>query len=445
MLGENRVVWTEGMFLRVHHFQQADRWTERVVRSAMRELQPYPWGFAECGIDREALGIGRFALSYARGIFADGTSFEAPGDTDLPSPLELVEGARDVLVHLALPSRQPGLAEMGTARPEDVGTRYRRSEYAAADANADSFLDTDVEVGRLRLNFAPSTGPLAGLEKLPVARIIEVRSDLSVVLDEKFIAPSLNCGAQAPLSALVSELEGLASHRAEAIAARIADPTVRGTAEIADFLLLQSLNRYDPLLRHLSSQTARIHPESFYQLCLAMAGELATFTASSKRASRFPAYRHDDLKATFAAVYADLRASLSAVLEQTAIVIELQERRHGVRVGTIADRSLLLQAGFVLAVRANMPVEQLRRQLPHQIKVGPVEQIAQLVNVALPGVPVRPLSVAPRQLPYRNGTVYFELDTTVPLWRELEGSGAVALHVAGSFPEIELELWAIRG
>ena len=387
MLEENRVAWTEGMFLRVHHFQQADRWTERVVRATTRELQPYPWGFAECAVDRESLAVGRFALSYARGLFADGTSFEAPGDADLPPPLELVEGARDVLVHLALPSRQPGVAEMGDGRPADTGTRYRRSDYAAADANADSFLDSDIAVGRLRLSFAPSTGPLAGLEKLPVARIVEVRSDLAVVLDDKFIAPALNCAAQA----------------------------------------------------------ARIHPEEFYRFCLAAAGELSTFTAASKRASRYPDYRHDDLRASFAAVYADLRASLSAVLEQTAVPIELQERRHGVRVGTVEDRSLILQAGFVLAVRANMPAEQLRRQLPNQIKVGPVEQIAQLVNVALPGVPVRPLSVAPRQLPYRNGTVYFELDTAAALWRELAASGALAIHVAGSFPEIELELWAIRG
>ena len=27
MRNENRVAWSEGMFLRVQHFQQADRWT----------------------------------------------------------------------------------------------------------------------------------------------------------------------------------------------------------------------------------------------------------------------------------------------------------------------------------------------------------------------------------------------------------------------------------
>jgi type VI secretion system protein ImpJ len=76
--------------------------------------------------------------------------------------------------------------------------------------------------------------------------------------------------------------------------------------------------------------------------------------------------------------------------------------------------------------------------------VGPVERIAELVNVALPGIPVRPLPVLPRQLPYRSGTIYFELDTKNPLWKQLETSGAIALHLAGDFPGLEMEMWALR-
>ena len=61
------------MFLRVQHFQQADRWTERLVRVTTRELAAYPWGIAEISIDRSALAIGQFALSNLRGILPDGT------------------------------------------------------------------------------------------------------------------------------------------------------------------------------------------------------------------------------------------------------------------------------------------------------------------------------------------------------------------------------------
>jgi type VI secretion system protein ImpJ len=444
MQSENRVVWAEGMFLRVQHFQQSDRWTERLVRAGTRDLRPYPWGLASVAINRDLLGVGKFALTSARGIFADGTPFEAPGDADLPPALELVEGTRNAILYLTLPERRSGATEVGRDGHEDTATRWRRTECQALDTNGDSFANTTIEVGRQRLGYALSSGPLAGFDRLGIARIVEVRSDRSIVIDDHFIGPTLNCAAEAPLLALITELQGLITHRAEALAARIADPTVRGTAEIADFLLLQMLNRTEPRLRHAFVQAAQLHPESFYVLCLEIAGELATFTSNSKRATAFPDYRHDDLDATFAAVFADLRASLSSVLEQTAVAIPLQDRRHGVKVGVINDRSLLLSASFVLAVRAEMPAEMLRRSLPNQIKIGPVEQIAQLVNIALPGILIRPLPVAPRQLPFRAGTVYFELENSGPLWKQLDVSGALAFHLAGEFPELVMELWAIK-
>ena len=157
-------------------------------------------------------------------------------------------------------------------------------------------------------------------------------------------------------------------------------------------------------------------------------------------------YRHDDLQATFTPVIADLRASLSTVLEQTAVAIPLVERRHGVRVGHHhgphpACQGSSFRAGGAggRAGRAVAP-----RLFPNQVKIGPVEQIAQLVNVSLPGIPVRPMPMAPRQLPYRAGSVYFELDRSGAFWKQLDSSGAIALHLAGEYPQLEIELWAIK-
>ena len=52
---------------------------------------------------------------------------------------------------------------------------------------------------------------------------------------------------------------------------------------------------------------------------------------------------------------AALRQALSAVLEQTAVAIALQERKFGIRVGPILDRSLTTDATWVLAVKAQIP------------------------------------------------------------------------------------------
>jgi len=99
---------------------------------------------------------------------------------------------------------------------------------------------------------------------------------------------------------------------------------------------------------------------------------------------------------------------------------------------------------FILAARADLPAEELRRRFPTQLKIGPVERIRDLVNVQLPGVAVHAVPVAPRQIPYHAGFVYFELDQSNDLWAQLETSGGLAMHVAGEFPGLALEFWAIR-
>ena len=97
------------------------------------------------------------------------------------------------------------------------------------------------------------------------------------------------------------------------------------------------------------------------------------------------------------------------------------------------------------ASTARAGTETLRRLFPAQVKIGAVEQIRELVNVALPGIAVRPLPVAPRQLPFYAGATYFELDRNSPHWSQMQSSGGFAVHVSGDFPHLNLELWAIRG
>ena len=98
----------------------------------------------------------------------------------------------------------------------------------------------------------------------------------------------------------------------------------------------------------------------------------------------------------------------------------------------------------MLAVRADMDPDVLARTIRAQSKIGPVEKIRELVNLALPGVPLRQRPVAPRQIPYHSGSTYFDLDTANELWKALDRSGGLAIHVAGNFPNLAMELWAIK-
>lgn len=444
MAWHNKVVWTEGMFLQPQHFQQHDRYLERRADARVNASFPYAWGFLSVSIDEGALAFGKVALTAARGVLPDGTVFDIPGEDPAPLALDVPADARDEPVVLALPLSRPGVLESDAEGPSGAGsTRFSVAEVSLPDSNAASGRDAVVQIGRLGMRLMLARDAQDAFVTLGVARIVERRADNRVVLDAGFVPPLLDVGGNPVLGGAVRELHGLLRQRADALAARLAQPGRAGVGEISDFLLLEAVNRAEPAVAHMARRSV-LHPEALYMYLVALAGELATFR-DPRRPPAFGEYRHDDLAGSFRPVIDELRRALSSVMEQTAIPIELQDRKYGVRVALIPDIELQRTASFVLAVDAQMPGDALRARFPTQIKIGPVERIRDLVNLQLPGVALRPLPVAPRQIPYHAGFNYFELETRQSdLWKQLETSGGLAMHVAGEFPGLQLEFWAIR-
>ncbi len=440
----NRVVWTEGLFLQPQHFQQHDRYLERLVESRTAPLLGYSWGFVNMELNRNAMATGKVQLTAARGIFPDGTPFDFPGEDTSPLPLDIEGDVRNESIVLALPMRRPGMDETDPSGAQsDTLARFAVEELEVADSNANSGNSAFLQIGQLRLRLMRKRDVTDAYTTLDVMQVVERRADNQLVLEKEFIPPMLHADSDPTLSGYISELLGLLHQRGETLAARIAQPGRGGVAEVADFLMLQTVNRYEPLVAHLAAHSL-LHPERLFSICLNLAGDLATFSSGDRRPMRYPEYRHDALVTCFTPLIADLRRSLSMVLEQSAIAIELQDRKYGVRVATIPDRELLKNAHFILAVSAQLPTEALRSRFPAQVKIGSVERIRDLVNLALPGIPLNSLPVAPRQIPFHAGYSYFELERGGEIWKQLERSGGLAMHIAGEFPGLELELWAIR-
>jgi len=443
MSENNRVVWSEGMFLRPQHFQQHDRYFESLLHGLSLAVRAYSWGFASLKLDHGCLAIGKVGLSECSGVFPDGTPFSLPHDDELPMPLDVPENEKASVVYLALPLRRPDSTEIDSESFPDNMARYRLTERQVRDHNSGSDGRYEVQIGALKPRLMCESQERSGYVCLGIARIIEVRADKTVILDKQYIPPAVHCSSAGLLGGFAGELQGLLHTRGEALAGRVAGSSQGGVAEIADFMLLQLINRYEPLLAHLANAQV-LHPEDFFRLCLQMAGELATFYRPNKRPIAFPDYKHDDLKATFIPLIDELRSLLSMVLEQNAVQLPLAEARPGVYVAKRPELTLLEGAIFVLAAKAQVSSELIRSHFPPQVKIGPVEDIQTLVRSALPGIAIQALPVAPRQIPYHAGYSYFELNKQSELWAKMAASGGFAIHIGGSFPELELEFWAIR-
>lgn len=442
MSWNNKVVWSEGMFLQPQHFQQHDRFLASTLEERVTGLRPYPYGFTELRLDTGLLQHGKISLVSARGVLPDGTPFSLPQDDDLPEPLDIPPDARGALIVLALPTKRQGIAETGNSNEPDNFARYRTDDVEVQDSNGSNGQPAWMQIGKLRLRLALKQQVVNAHSTMGVVRVIERRTDNSLVLDSGYIPPCLDVRATPRLTGYMEEIYGILKARGMALAARLSQPGVTGTAEITDFLFLQLVSRVAPLYEHLN-KLPNLHPEDLYRQILQLAGESMIFAPEAKKVPSYREYQHDDLQATFTPVMDDVRKHLAVVMDSHAVQIPLQERQFGIRVGSVPDIDLIKSATFVLAVNAEMPAEAIRTGFPAQTKMGPIEKIRDLVNLQLPGITLRALPVAPRQLPFHAGFTYFELDRNNELWKGLTAAG-FAMHVAGNFPGLAMEFWAIR-
>jgi type VI secretion system protein ImpJ len=440
----NKIAWLESQYLYPHHFQQQERYFEHLIEQRSRAIQPFIYGFDELVINREKLNEGNFSLTTVSGILPDGCPFDSSVNANPPVPIEIPSTTKNQLIYLALPIYQPGYQFVTTDNEHEKIGRYVLANTDAYDYSSSDVSTESIEIARLQLRLVLENEEMGGFTYLPIARIVEVTAENAIILDSKFIPPVINLKAHNNLSLYLDNVAGLLKQRGNALALRFQNQTTHNSSSISDFLLLQIINRIEPELAHITSIAESVHPERLFFRLISLMGELATFTRAEKRPLSAPKYDHDDLESCFNPVIQNINMHLSSVLEQTALSLPVEKRQYGIYVAPITDFNLLTDSRFVLGVKSTIATNELKSYLPDHLKVGSVNTIRDLVNNQLSGVKVDALSIAPREITYHAGYVYFELDPKSEHWSNLKNAAGFAFHIAGELPELELEFWAIR-
>src|SRR5690606_5703794 len=297
--------------------------------------------------------------------------------------LEVPAGIHNCVIYLAVPVRRPGAVDVLPQDNTQGLARYYSNEIQVRDVTVEGGDSQSLDIAKLRLRLLLETDDLSGYACIGLIRVAEARDDKDILLDEQYFATCLDCKAVPRLAGFIPELAGLLHHRGESIAGRLADARRGGTAEIADYMLLQLVNRLEPFVNHMANIKG-LHPLTLYSEFMQMAGELSTFVTKTKRPPSLPAYLHDNLQQTFTPVLSLLSVYLSMVYGPTGIALNLVAMQSGIRVSEMTDRLLLSSAMFVLAVRADVKDVVIRTRPPVQFKIGPVQRIRQLVNAAMP-------------------------------------------------------------
>lgn len=152
--------------------------------------------------------------------------------------------------------------------------------------------------------------------------------------------------------------------------------------------------------------------------------------------------------ADFAVADVSLFALLDTLLEVSlpsrviAIALEQGADREIWR-GRLHDARLREGADFYLSVRSSLPPHQLQSRFPQLCKAGSHDDVAEVVNIALSGIAIKPLSHVPAAIPLRLENQYFALDLSTDAARAMLEAGNCTFYTPESLGDVKLELFAV--
>ncbi len=432
------VHWHDGMFLRPHHFQAAERYGRHIAQRHEQWAMHYGWGLAEIDIDPDALANHRFAVRSLRARMRDGTAVVVPEDGLLPA-LDLkpaLEAEPSATVLLAVPVLNLGKPNV-PAEGSDEEPRYHLQTQELEDENT-GVNPQKIVVRALNLKLLTSAQDQAGFEVLPIARLEKSPGpEGGPQLDLTYIPPLIACDAWRPLQAdVLQSLCDRIGKKIDALAGQVLargvafDSHVQGDPQL--FAQLRTLNEAHPGLRTLSFAQG-VHPFDAYVRLCDLLGQLAIYD-DARRPPELPLYDHDDLGRCFYAAKRYLDALLAKAVEP-----EYQERAF---VGTGLRMQVSLEPAWTeaatqlyIGVRSSASPEECIRLLtePGQldVKVGSSDRVDGLFRLGQAGLRFSHAPSPPRVLPSFPDLTYFQISRSAPAaeWQSVQRSLTLALRL----------------
>lgn len=405
-----RPLWEDGAFIYPQQFQQQDRWQAHLTDTVAGMVIAHPWGVISAEFDDAALALSRLSATRLVVRFQDGTLVDSDMADNLPPVCTLPVSADSdsMLVVAALPLLSAGGGNLDNGQQSERPRRWQAERVNVQELAGHE--SSELAVLRHAVTLRLATQENSAYLTCPVARLVR-NAQGQWERDSAFLPPLLALSASPSLVSAVGDLLVRLQARRRRLMAmrresneRLADFAV---ADVSLFWLLNALNSTEPVLMELSQHPSR-HPELLYRELVRLAGSLLTFSLEHDT-SDVPAYQHQEPERIFPPLLMLLDKLLEASLPSRVVSIALTCQEQ-IWKGSLHDPRLREGADFYLSVQSAMPNHELQTKFPLLCKAGSVDEVQQVVNSALSGVVIKPLSRVPAAIPLRLENQYFALD-----------------------------------
>jgi len=436
------VHWREGMFLRPHHLQAADRHARDMLTASENWYHPYNFGFRSISIDRDALRDRRFRLIECEARFPDGTKLSIPADGTpdaLVVPSDRYKRVEGLEIMLAVPRWRWKEGRSNVATDQNVtGPRFTVEAAEVEDENTGDN-ELEVEFRRLRSTLLLGDQATKTYVTMPIARLIQSETG-HPMLDPGFVPPVLAMDASPHLYRPVRSLHRLISSRIDGLIAQLPGGRLYESQDPGEAERVLKLTTLNAAYAYLGSlvYTPGMTPWMVYHELCRLAGSLAVFTPDRRPGELLP-YDHDALGACFGRVFEEIRRGLDAA---TFSAFE-QQPFEGIPGGTSARPTIAR-----LSVQFNPQWLALGRVLflgvrgiDAELSIQESDEILSRIDMKLGGGSVgdafedrlHDLSLVtvspnrPRILP--PDYIYYRLEGNQTIWRDIEQSRTLVVQV----------------
>lgn len=438
-----RPLWEDGAALAPQQFQQQARWDAHIAETVARMGIAHPWGAVSAEFDDAALALSRLNATRLVVRFQDGTLIDTELADNLPPVCDLSPAVNhdQVEVVAALPLLSASGGNLDNGQDSERPRRWKSERVVVQELAGHE--SGELAILRNAMTLRLSTQENSAYLTCPVARLVR-NAQGQWHRDTAFIPPMLSVSASPWLITELGDLLIRLQARRRRLMAmrresneRMADFAV---ADVSLFWLLNALNSAEPVLTELL-QTPSRHPELVYRELTRLAGSLLTFSLEHE-AEDIPAYQHDAPEQVFPVLLTLLDKLLEASLPSRVISIQLDHQEQ-IWKGSLHDARLREGADFYLSVRSSMPNHELQTKFPLLCKAGSFDEVSDVVNVALSGMVIKPLTHVPAAIPLRLENQYFSLDLSSDAARTMLELGSCTFYTPRSLGDVKLELFAV--
>ncbi len=431
------VNWCEGMFLRPHHFQAAERHWDELTSLNINFSHPYAYGLQRVTISAEALANGNLEFGSLRARWKDGTVISQDDNhierVELTERLDPAKNGNDaVTAYLAIPALQEGQANVAI---NSSGGMQRYVEFRRP-ADDESIGGNRQEIALRKLNYRIlfSHEEMSGFETIPIARLVKSQSDDGhYLVDSNYFPPAMTIQAWPELAGVVRAIYDVIGSRIQSLSDVVREKSItlssQSQGDLEKILLLHTLNEASGELSCLAF-AAGVHPLVAYTALCRIVGKCSIF-GPGLTIEKVPKYDHEDLATIFKWALERIRKLIFSVkgdeYEQRyfvgsgrGMVVQLEPEWFG------------LEWDWYFGVD---PVNISRDECVHLLrdsidwKLGSSDKVEQYMTLQKPGIKLRPVPQIPRALPSRGNWVYFQIKREEDAWKHVQVTQTMAMRV----------------